>query len=304
MKPEKLKIGKKYKITVKDDKELFTVKAVIVFNDIKKKLLKFETKEDIYECRYDEIKRVKSLTVFRLKISFLIVASVLVGFYYGYYRNPKFHSCPDGRWWCSKLMCMCVVYQSVDTTAYKPIIYLYPEEITNVTVALGYPDNTTHTYPKYNEPWQVQAEPNGNLTDLKTGRHYYALYWEGKNTVSANIPTEGFVVKGEETISFLEEKLDQLGLTEREAEEFIVYWLPKLESAKYNLIRFQTLAEQNKNMPLNIAPAPQTVIRVMMEYRPLDEEIKIKEQKLPAKPERNGFTVVEWGGTNLKGEVR
>ena len=42
----------------------------------------------------------------------------------------------------------------------KPIIYLYPEEITNVTVALGYPKKTTHTYPKYNEPWRVQAEPN------------------------------------------------------------------------------------------------------------------------------------------------
>lgn len=187
---------------------------------------------------------------------------------------------------------------------YKPIIYLYPEEITNVTVALGYPENTTHTYPKYNEPWKVQAEPNGDLIDLKTGRHYYALYWEGKNIVSAPDITEGFVVAGKDTISFLEEKLEQLGLTEREAEEFIVYWLPKLESAPYNLIRFQTLAEQNKNMSLNITPAPQTVIRVMMEYRPLDKEIEIKEQKLPSKLERVGFTVVEWGGTNLKGEIR
>jgi len=187
---------------------------------------------------------------------------------------------------------------------YKPIIYLYPKEIMNVTVELGYPGNTIHTYPKYNEPWQVQAEPNGDLTDLKNGRHYYALYWEGKNTVSASDITEGFVVAGKDTISFLEKKLDQLGLTEREAEEFIVYWLPKLESAPYNLIRFQTLAEQNKNMPLKITPAPQTLIRVMMEYRSLDKKIEITEQKLPIKPERTGFTVVEWGGTNLEGEVK
>ena len=187
----------------------------------------------------------------------------------------------------------------IHVVAYKPIIYLYPEKITNVTVALGYPENTTHTYPKYNEPWKVQAEPNGDLTDLKTGRHYYALYWEGKNTVSVPNPKEGFVVAGKDTISFLEEKLDQLGLTEREAEEFIVYWLPKLESAKYNLVRFQTLAEQNKNMPLNITPAPKTLIRVMMEYKNLDKPIQIKEQVLPSKPQRNGFTVVEWGGTEI-----
>jgi hypothetical protein len=164
---------------------------------------------------------------------------------------------------------------------------------------LGYPQNTSHTYPKYNEPWQVQAEPNGDLTDLKTGRHYYALYWEGKNFVSVPNPKEGFIIEGKDTIPFLEEKLDQLGLTEHEAEEFIIYWLPKLENAKYNLIRFQTLAEQNKNMPLNIIPTPETLIRVMMEYKNLDEPIQIEEQNLPSKPHRNGFTVVEWGGTKI-----
>ena len=182
---------------------------------------------------------------------------------------------------------------------YKPIIYLYPEEITNVTVELGYPKNTTHTYPKYQGPWQVQAEPNGDLTDLKNGRHYYALYWEGKNTISSAAPTEGFVVKGSDTISFLEEKLAELGLTEREAEEFIIYWLPKLENAPYNFIRFQTLSEQNKNMPLKITPAPKTLIRVMMEYDNLTGPIKVAKQKLPKTPKRTGFTVVEWGGTKL-----
>ena len=40
-----------------------------------------------------------------------------------------------------------------------------------------------------------------------------------------------------------EEKLAILGLNEREAEEFIIYWLPKLESNKYNYIRFATEEE-------------------------------------------------------------
>ena len=33
-----------------------------------------------------------------------------------------------------------------------------------------------------------------------------------------------------------------------------------------------------------------------MEYKPLDEYINIKEQKLSS-VKRTGFTVVEWGGT-------
>ena len=181
---------------------------------------------------------------------------------------------------------------------YKPIIYLYPKAETEVTVKVGNPQNLTHTYPKYKNEWQVLAKPNGDLKDIKTGRNLYALYWEGINTVKPNM-TEGFIVKGEDTIKFLEEKLEILGLNEREAEEFIVYWLPKLESNKYNFIRFQTEEEINNNMPLEIKPKPDTVIRIVMEFKCIENPIQIQEQKLIT-PQRTGFTVVEWGGTEIK----
>ena len=180
----------------------------------------------------------------------------------------------------------------------KPIIYLYPEQETEVTVKVGNPQNLTHTYPKYENEWKVLAKPNGDLKDLKTGRNLYALYWEGINTVKPNM-NEGFIVKGEDTIKFLEEKLEVLGLNEREAEEFIVYWLPKLESNKYNFIRFQTEEEINNNMSLEIIPKPDTVIRIVMEFKGIEEPIQIQEQKLST-PQRTGFTVVEWGGTEIK----
>ena len=184
------------------------------------------------------------------------------------------------------------------TEDYKPIIYLYPREEAEVTVKVGHPEKLTHTYPKYKDGWHVLANPNGDLTDLKTGRNLYALYWEGQNTTTKEI-TEGFVVKGSDTISFLEEKLAQLGLNEREAEEFIIYWLPKLENHPYNLIRFESLEQQNANMPLNITPKPDTLIRVLMEYKPLKDKIDLPEQTLSPTPTRTGFTVVEWGGTEL-----
>ena len=180
----------------------------------------------------------------------------------------------------------------------KPIIYIYPEQETKVTVKVGKPEKLTHTYPKYENGWEVTAKPNGDLLDCKTGRNLYALYWEGINTVEPNME-EGFVVKGEDTIKFLEEKLEILGLNEREANEFIIYWLPKLESNKYNFIRFQTEEEINNNMPLEITPKPDTIIRVVMEYKQLEEEIQVKEQQLET-PERIGYTVVEWGGTEIK----
>ncbi len=181
----------------------------------------------------------------------------------------------------------------------KPIIYLYPEKETEVSVKVGYPEKLTVTYPEYENGWNVIAKPNGDLKDIKTGRNLYSLYWEGKNT-SAKETNEGFLVKGEDTAKFLEEKLAILGLTEREAEEFIVYWLPQMQNNKYNFIRFETKEEIDENMPLNITPTPNTVIRVLMEFKPLDNKIEIKEQSLPKTPVREGFTVVEWGGTKIK----
>lgn len=183
--------------------------------------------------------------------------------------------------------------------SYKPIIYLYPNKDMDVNVKVRKPEYLTTTYPKYNDGWRVYATTNGNLIDA-TGRTYYALYWEGVNTSLGGIEDYGFVVKGEDSINFLEEKLALLGLNEREANEFIMYWLPKLEYNKYNYIRFATTEEINNNMPLIINPVPDNIIRVMMLYKPLNKFTSVKEQKFDKVPKRNGFTVVEWGGTELK----
>jgi len=179
----------------------------------------------------------------------------------------------------------------------KPIIYLYPEEETKISVKLGYPNNITASYPKYINGWNVLAKPNGDLIDLDTNRKLYALYWEGLNKIE--FPTnDGFIVKGEDITKFLEEKLEILGLNEREAEEFIVYWLPIMEKNEYNYVRFATQEEINKNMPIEFSKEPDTLIRVLMVFKGLDNPIEIEEQKLE-KQVRKGFTVVEWGGVNL-----
>ena len=182
--------------------------------------------------------------------------------------------------------------------AYKPIIYLYPQNTMDVTVRLKNDSYLTTTYPKYEKEWVVSANKNGILIDRKTGRELYGLYWEGNNH-KAKVEKDGFVVRGEDTINFLEEKLSILGLNAREANEFIIYWLPKLEKNKYNYIRFETIEEINNYMPLDIDPKPDTIIRVLMDYKPLENKIDVEEQILQT-PKREGFTVVEWGGSLIK----
>lgn len=189
--------------------------------------------------------------------------------------------------------------QNSPAIAYKPIIYLYPEKTLDVEVKLGNPEYLSCTYPKYENGWKVIANPDGSLIDKNTGRNLYALYWEGKNIQKKIDISEGFCIKGEDTAKFLEEKLEILGLTEREAEEFIIYWLPKMQNNKYNFIRFETIEEQNSSMPLDVTPKPDSIIRIMMDWKALEEKIEVNEQKLVT-PEREGFTLVEWGGSELK----
>ena len=180
---------------------------------------------------------------------------------------------------------------------YKPVIYIYPEEDTVVNVKLGSPNNITVSYPIYNDGWKVLAKPNGSLYDLDTNKEYYALYWEGKNFIN-EVTDEGFVVSKEDTVKFLEEKLSILGLSERESNEFIIYWLDKLNNSDYNYIRFLNKEEIDNYMPLLVEPKPDNIIRINMVYKPLNERIKVKEQKLES-PTRQGYTVVEWGGSKI-----
>ena len=177
----------------------------------------------------------------------------------------------------------------------KPVVYLYPEEETQVTVQLDYAGELTCTYPAYNDGWTVIASPDGTLTDGE-GQTYSYLYWEGKDNVEYDF-SQGACVAGEDTAAFLEEALSQLGLTRREANEFIVYWLPHMEGNAYNLIAFQT-SSYTDHARLTADPAPDTVLRVFMAWKPLDRSVELPPQTLAA-PVRTGFTLVEWGGAEI-----
>ena len=50
---------------------------------------------------------------------------------------------------------------------------------------------------------------------------------------------------------------------------------------------------------LEITPNPDSVLRVFMVYKPLEEKNEIEEPVLESF-DRNGFTVVEWGGTEIR----
>ena len=185
----------------------------------------------------------------------------------------------------------------VPVTPAKPVIYLYPEVETEVTVELDFNGTLTSVYPAYENGWTVTAQPDGTLTDA-SGREYYCLFWEGETEVRYDLST-GFCVAGADTAAFLEDALGQLGLTDKEANEFIIYWLPRMEVNAYNLISFQRELYTD-NAVLTIDPAPDSLLRVFMAWKGLDKPVEVEPQELNGF-ERVGFTVVEWGGVEMPG---
>ena len=180
---------------------------------------------------------------------------------------------------------------------YKPVIYLYPKETIDISVQLNIKNSEfTTIYPKFNEKntWNVRANPNGDI--LLNGRKYPYLFWEAK-TYNPQETNEGFIVTEENAEQFLEEKLEILGLNEKEKADFITFWLPKLLKNKISLCSFQT-KKFFDNFELNVTPKPDSMIRIFLTIKKLDTPINVKEQKLLS-VERKGFTVIEWGGSNI-----
>jgi hypothetical protein len=182
------------------------------------------------------------------------------------------------------------------TPTRKPALYLYPAQVTNVRVRLVYQGQLTCTYPAYEDGWDVLAFPDGRLINLADGCEYSYLYWEGETSAAFDF-SQGFVVRGEDTAAFLQEKLAFMGLLPREYNEFIVYWLPEMQKNPYNLISFQDEA-YTRLAGLEIEPQPDSLLRVFMAYKPLAQAIPIEAQELQPFA-RAGFSVVEWGGSRV-----
>lgn len=181
---------------------------------------------------------------------------------------------------------------------YKPIIYLYPTEKTDINVYLPLQGEFTVTYPSISKAntWNITAQPDGTLINKEDQKEYSYLFREGKMKQPWKIQ-EWFVVKNEDTVAFLQEKLAYLWLKPKEYNEFIVYRRPLMMKNKYNIISF--LGDQyTSQAPLIISPKPDSMQRVFMVFQWSDTPISLPIQKLEPW-QRKWFAVVERGGAEL-----
>ena len=182
----------------------------------------------------------------------------------------------------------------IDVPELKPIIYFYPEEEMDLTVKARKANLLTTTYPKYDNGWNIHLKEDGTFTVPGSDREYYALYFEAESHYVCAFD-EGFYVTKEKAASFLEEKMDLMGFTNRETDEFIMYWLPVLEANEQSLVYFEQTEERNEDFPLSFSTQPTTLIRTMIHVKKVAGQVDIAPEEL-THYERSGFTDSEWGG--------
>lgn len=191
-------------------------------------------------------------------------------------------------------------YQGENMELDKPVIYLYPtttqdthltEEVKNWYF--------TFTYPDYGTGWHVLAKPDGTLTDYASKIEVPYLFWEGTNLLNQEMK-EGFYVEKSNVVSFLQKKLDILGLNSREKTDFITYWAPILMRSGAVTVKFIVWDDYSRQVAeLHVNPAPESIQRILMVFRPArDWDKYIKEQKLE-RFVRKGYTLIEWWWSNI-----
>lgn len=193
-------------------------------------------------------------------------------------------------------------HQFIQRQVKKPVIYLYPETTTSVTIDLKTVGNLTFTYPLLSEGWNVTAQPDGTLTC--NGKNYPYLFWEADQQIQNPFKSEqftGFKVAGKDAITFLEEKLTLMGFNDRERTDFITFWGPQLAANEFNNVIFQFNETGDQYATLAIEPKPQNVNRVYMIWGKTNNpmfDANLLPQILPVL-NRSGFDVLEWGGVEM-----
>jgi len=183
-------------------------------------------------------------------------------------------------------------------TVDKPVIYLYPEEETEVELKLNIAGDPIFFYPAYENGWKFTASESGELTFGDNAYNY--LFWEAaqSRTFSEEELKTGFNVKKGDVVSFLEQKLTLAGLNSKEQADFITYWGPRLSANELNFVRFEFNEACNRYAEIDISPEPAHVYRLYMTWMKIESELDVVPQKIETF-NRDGFTVLEWGGSEL-----
>jgi hypothetical protein len=205
-----------------------------------------------------------------------------LGYLYGDNDGEPFfdsdcHSCKDG----------CVDYPEI---AFKPNIYLYPEQTAQLSVRLDLAPGSQiiASVPDYGSGWTVNVAPSS----LIDSEYDYLFYETTVNDVFQR--DAGWAVAGDGAMEWFADALAAYGFEAAEIEDFVDQWEGNLPEASWYRVFPQLDDTISRTVGLQIAPPPDSVRRLWFLVECAEDCADLAEPAIPAF-ERKGFTAVEWG---------
>ncbi len=184
--------------------------------------------------------------------------------------------------------------------AAKPVIFLYTDKDLDFTINTKFNINNSFIYPAFNSNgagWRGKALAGKESKLLIDGKSYDYLFWEGETGAQMDL-SKGNIVARQDSVAFMEKALTAYGLNDREKEDFITFWGPKLNKNEYNQISF--VNDQYARLhPMDVSPKPDYEQRVFMVFKKANKDTLIEKQEFNNAPVRHGFSLIEWGGAEL-----
>lgn len=185
-----------------------------------------------------------------------------------------------------------------NVSCYKPNIYIYTQEETQVNVEFDYPDLLTTTIPEYKNNWNVIAKGDGRLVDtLGNNEEYNYLFYESIAMPHFFQKDTGWLIVAGTREQQYRDILTDYGFNETEIADFIEYWTEKLPQGVDYIMYPQNTETVNYVMPVNVTPEPDSMERIWFTF----EEYNGQRCGIPTVTpiERKDYAVVEWGGIIL-----
>ncbi|MDD2635493.1 MAG: hypothetical protein PHW82_08345 [Bacteroidales bacterium] len=174
---------------------------------------------------------------------------------------------------------------------YKPNIYIYPKEQIQLSVIIDFPmgGKIIASIPDYGTGWNVIVDTTGLIDNTYSYLFYESTQpdiWQKKY---------GWIIKTEDLVPFFRENMAQYGFNGKEIDDFVEYWIPRLDDFAFYSILPQTKALIEGVISLQFSMQPDNLLRlfyVVEGYNQLPEDLS--EPNIESF-DRDGYFITEWG---------
>ena len=172
----------------------------------------------------------------------------------------------------------------------KPNVYLYPTAPLQLQLEVTFPQGgqITKSVPEYGSGWDVFVQPDG-LIDYR----YDYLFYESTQ-LSQFQHTHGWCVEKADLETFFRSNMALYQFNKNEINDFVKYWVPRLNFSEYYNIYPQTNSIIDDAIKLKFSVQPDNIIRLFYGIFPTDNYESLPALTIPDF-KREGFVVTEWG---------